>query len=376
MRILVVAESGTWVEDQIVGSLRDDGHAVHVFHHGSSVGEFYTLRRRAERASRNRNLVDRARCLASSSGLDLIFCYIYDDFLEVPTAKALRDIGPPLVNYNVDMTNQWYRQIKIAPYFTRMLCAQKANMRLLSRYNPNTLYFPMAARAATAAGDDAQVLPDAVTFVGAPTPYRHRVLGKLERSGVPVAVFGKGWTEGRMASPATGWAKFIHDTLWYAWPKFRGEGTEGLWRAIRRRLPHGSNGATQLNPAVLHGFVTSGTLNALYRGSAINLGVTRMVDQDTAGPAPTQVKLRDFEVPLAGGFYLSEHVAEYAEHFVIGSEVETWASEGELIEKARYYLAHPDTRQAVAAAGRRRAQRDHTWSARFADLFGDLDLKT
>ena len=346
-----------------------------MFRYGTSVGEFYSIRRRADRTSRNRDLVEAAHRLATSPGLDLIFCYVYDDFLEVPSARALRDIGVPLVNYNVDMTNQWYRQIEIAPHFTRLLCAQKANMHLLSRYNPNTRYFPMAARAALAGGDDVRVLSDAITFVGAPTPYRCRVLGHLEQLGVPIAVFGRGWVEGHMASPATGWPKFVHDALWYGWPKFRAEGTEGVWRAIRRRLPHRTNGTMRPDPAALHGFVMTPALSALYRGSAINLGVTRMIDHDSWRLAPTQVKLRDFKVPLAGGFYLTEHVPEYAEHFAIGTEVETWTSEQELVEKARFYLAHPESRQAVAAAGRRRARRDHTWSARFAELFRDLDLK-
>ena len=60
---------------------------------------------------------------------------------------ALRALDVPMLNYNVDMTNQWYRQIRTARYFTGMLCAQRVHMSDLARYGAPVYYFPMAARA-------------------------------------------------------------------------------------------------------------------------------------------------------------------------------------------------------------------------------------
>ena len=91
-------------------------------------------------------------------------------------------------------------------------------------------------------------------------------------------------------------------------------------------------------------------------------------------PGTTQVKLRDFEVPLAGGFYLVERVAEYEEFFRPGVEVETWETVDELIDKIRYYLDHDAERRQIAEAGRRRAVAEHTWDKRFAMLFRELGL--
>ena len=39
-----------------------------------------------------------------NGGLDLIFCYVYDDFLLPEYAKLLEQLDVPMVNYNVDMT--------------------------------------------------------------------------------------------------------------------------------------------------------------------------------------------------------------------------------------------------------------------------------
>src|SRR4051794_19155006 len=102
------------------------GHRVHRFAYGPAVGDFYGRARRTEQWKKNQELLDLAGKLSRQGSLDLIFCYVYDDFLTVDTAKAMARFGVPMVNFNVDMVNQWYRQIRTARFFTYILCAQKA----------------------------------------------------------------------------------------------------------------------------------------------------------------------------------------------------------------------------------------------------------
>ena len=145
LSILCVLERGTWADAHLAGSLRAMGHHVEVFHYGTGVGEFYGRARGVLRAEKNLALLAQARAMRSAGGLDLVFCYVYDDFLLPETARDLARLDAPLVNYNVDMVNQWYRQTRTAKFFTRMLCAQRDNMTNLARYNPRVLHFPMAA---------------------------------------------------------------------------------------------------------------------------------------------------------------------------------------------------------------------------------------
>ena len=105
---------------------------------------------------------------------------------------------------------------------------------------------------------------------------------------------------------------------------------------------------TPLPAQLCKGFVPEGMLNSLFARSPINLGFTRMSGDDPAIPGVTQVKLRDFEVPAAGGFYLVERTEEYDEFFRPGVEVETWGTLGELIDKIRYYLSHDAERRRIA----------------------------
>jgi len=101
-------------------------------------------------------------------------------------------------------------------------------------------------------------------------------------------------------------------------------------------------------------------LHRLLGQSKIVLNITRT---DFYG-AETGINLRIFEALAAGCFLLTDHCDELGELFRIGEEIETYRSSGELADKVRHYLAHPDERRAVATAGHAAFHARHTWQAR------------
>lgn len=78
---------------------------------------------------------------------------------------------------------------------------------------------------------------------------------------------------------------------------------------------------------------------------------------DVAGRETANMRL--FEATAAGALLLTERFDNISDYFTPGQELETFADAGELLEKAEYYLSHPDQRRAVAAAGRRRCREEH-----------------
>jgi spore maturation protein CgeB len=88
------------------------------------------------------------------------------------------------------------------------------------------------------------------------------------------------------------------------------------------------------------------------------------------------VNCRLFEATGCGGFVLTEYRAEVADFFEPGREVETFDSRADLVEKVKYYLAHPEQRKAIAEAGCRRAHRDHTYQIRLRRLLEIVSQQT
>jgi hypothetical protein len=76
------------------------------------------------------------------------------------------------------------------------------------------------------------------------------------------------------------------------------------------------------------------------------------------------LKLRDFDGPMSGSLYITTANPDLHDLFEVGKEMLTYASPRDCIRLIKLYLAREDDREAIAAAGRRRALRDHTWERR------------
>ena len=86
------------------------------------------------------------------------------------------------------------------------------------------------------------------------------------------------------------------------------------------------------------------------------------------------VRLRDFEAPMCRTCYLTGATDEIKEFYEIGAEIDTYADAKELVDKAKFYLTHPQKAEALREAGYSRALRDHTWKRRFEELFSKIGL--
>jgi len=74
-------------------------------------------------------------------------------------------------------------------------------------------------------------------------------------------------------------------------------------------------------------------------------------------------------VPGSGGFLLTEHAPHLEDYFEPGREVGVFGDTADLVEQVRYWLGHPEEREAVAEAGYRRALAEHTYDRRFGEIF-------
>jgi len=112
------------------------------------------------------------------------------------------------------------------------------------------------------------------------------------------------------------------------------------------------------------GGVTTEQMVDLMNRATITLGIG-----ETGDPEKLSLKGRDFEAPMCGAFYLAQDNPELAEHYRIGHEIDTWQNVPDLVDKCRYYLAHPQDAESIRHSGAYRARTCHTWRHRFERAF-------
>ncbi len=382
MQVLTVLCGGGWMSNNLSEGWRRLGCKVEEFFYGSHMGKAWDRRGLRENKQVNTRLLATARRLKAEGRLDLIFAVIYDDVLEENTAKELRKLEVPMVNFHVDLVGQWYRILRTGKYFDRVACAQEDHWSGLIRANIRPYLMPMAANPETSQSAVSTDLPEfeGLLYLGSPWLYRREVLVHLAQLGLPLRIYGHNWLEkgvGSAKPQPQPWRKTSHDIRHYLLPRVREEGRPDLETTVRNRWnihpPFKSTLASSLNGCVRGAYETT-EFTSLVRGAAINLGFTHFSGAPGTKFERRQVRLREFEIPLAGGFYMTQDCLQLRQLFNPGCTVETWNNLRELKEKTQYYLAHPAERLRIARQGQEHCIKNHTWAIRFAELLRELKL--
>jgi spore maturation protein CgeB len=376
MHILAVLPPDRWMEINLLDSLREHYcEELHVFHYPGGMGQLGSALWRTKRDELNNALLTTARRLRAIGRLDLIFCVVYDDFLLVETAEQLQQLGVPMVNYHVDMAFQWYRAIRTAPYFDVLAVAQLTNAEHLRPYCQDIHWMPMAANPTFYYRPVMQPMtPDhSVTFVGSFNPFRRALLQECVRHGIRPVVFGRGWQLENPSPYEFHWDvhKVIHDLRYYAGARWKAEGYRSVVEPLRRRFARRYS-FQELSDADLRGPCEDERLPDIFHKTQVNLGFSDTgwhSGTEVRGSKNLQCRLRDFEVPMAGGLYLVQEAPDHPQYYKIGEEIVTWSDPGDFVEKVRFYARHENAASKIRDAGQRRALQEHTWRHRFDQLF-------
>lgn len=226
-------------------------------------------------------------------------------------------LGTLIINIAMDDRHQyWGRKVNgawdgtfsLIPHLDLTLTAAPEAVDWYRKEGGAALFFPEASDP-----DIFHTMPELpkihdVSFVGSRYGIREKVVMALRAAGIQVTTYGSGWDSGRIAT---------------------------------KDVPH------------------------LFAQSKIVLGVSAI------GHCPDFVglKLRDFDAPMSGSCYLTQHNDDLHGLYDIGREIDTYHSVAECVERARHILTHDVGREAMATAGRARAARDHTWDVRLRTLW-------
>jgi spore maturation protein CgeB len=269
----------------------------------------------------NEDLLTTVTTRAADRPFDTVFTYLSGEQVAPETVAALRGLGVPIINLSLNDKEGFVGRIRDgAATGVRDICRHfdlcwTSTLDAVEKYcveGATPLYLPEGANPEVHRPYEVEKTLD-VSFVGQCYGNRPGIVAALRDAGIRVEAFGPGWPSGPLS-------------------------TEEMVRTYSR--------------------------------SRINLGFGGI-----AGHRETYcLKGRDFEVPMSGGLYLTEEYEELSLFYEVGKEIVTYRGIEDLLSKIRRLLANPGEAEAIRAAGRARALREHTWEMRFSKVLGILGI--
>lgn len=198
-----------------------------------------------------------------------------------------------------------------------------------------------------------------VSFVGQPYGRRQGMIETLERAGIRVHPFGKGWPAGKLSQD--GMIRVFNQSR------------------VNLNFAEASSPPQSRLEAVFRGRWVQATKNmpALWRvwdRCHHNVIEQKRRLAERIGRLPMQIKGRNFEVPGCGAYLLTEPADNLTDYYTPGEHIGLFDDTDTLIEQVRHALNHPDARERAARAAYEHTLAHHTWDHRFRALFSRIGM--
>jgi spore maturation protein CgeB len=308
----------------------------------------------------------------SHKPFDLFYSYFVDDDIEPAVIDQIRKAGVLTVNFSCNNTHQFYLTEKIASHFDYNLHSEKTAGVKFKAIGANAIWFQMAANPKFYRPIEVEKTMD-VMFIGAEYARRLYYIWNLLENRVNVHVYGPGWS-------ASGRTKAL-GTIKKELARIRNIAKAAVSLSaenrarLTARIAH-SDALKQMQTKYnnnLHLPMSDNEMVLKYNQSKIALGFLEVYLNHDYSKTPAQhLHLREFEAPMCGVLYCTNFSDELAEFYEPDREVVIFRSEYELVDKVKYYLAHPNEADKIRKAGYQRAIKCHTYHRRFEELFAKL----
>jgi len=308
--------------------------------------------------------------------VDLFFSYFYDACVLPEAIEEIRSMGITAVNWYCNGSYQLHLVRKISPKYDWCLVPEKSRIKDYVSMGARPIYCQEAANPHIYRPYPLPLDYD-VTFVGQAYGDRPHYIKELLDNGIDVHVWGPGWRKSADGVPEQKQGSIGHDLMDVARILATREGRKAAGDRVRRllgRAPEPGRRLEGIPDKAVGGVLSDEEMIRLFSRSRINLGFSTCGNTGITGEKIRQVRLRDFEIPMSGGFYIAEYFEELEEFYEFGKEIVCFVSPEDLAEKIRYFLRHEGERERIRKAGFQRCRRDHSWHKRFIDAFAVMGL--
>jgi len=243
------------------------------------------------------------------------------------TLEETARYGPNMGYFNDDMFNPRNQYRTFFEVIKRIDCILTTKSYNVSEFHaceaPRAVYVPNAYDpkihypAKLSSPEEQDYYRGDVAFIGTFRPERADFLARM-------AGFNE---EFKLNVWGGGWPKMNRPAYWCNWHR---------WRQLKACIRGQELWCVNMGKAIQANKVCLGLLNHANR------------DLHTS---------RSFEIPACGGFMLGERTGEHQQYFEEDKEAVYFSSFEELMDKARFYIAHDDQRRRIAEAGYQRCLR-------------------
>lgn len=264
---------------------------------------------------------------------DIVFFILQSNQVEQKTLKKLRDDGHFTVNWFGD--DQWRFEdfsIHFANNFNVCITTDKFSVdKYKAIGQSNIIRSQWASLESTIEYNEISYKYD-VSFIGGANPFRIWFVNELNKRGIKVHCFGDRWENGRVS--------YLEMENIFATSKINLNISNSTQYDIRYLLSNPRN-----------------ILNTL-----------------RSSKNKSQTKARIFEIPVQGGFELTEYVPSLEDYFDIGNEISCYRDIDEAELLIRYYLTHDEERENIKINGIRKSRKEHTFKNRIIEFMKEVEI--
>lgn len=310
------AHEGTSTYGFLVDSLLATGHRIVVLDAGPFERFYSDAWWDHERSLFQRELYDAVERERKRGRVDLFFSYFSDRQVDAQVIRAIASLDVVTLNFNWDDAVIPYSMASLAQAYDYFWTTFPQAVPLYRQLGATPILQPAGASPRVYRPLDIEQDID-VSFVGSNYGQRRSTLSRLQEVSHNVQAYGKGF------------------------------GT----------------------------FLSHDEMVSMFSRSRINLGMSLSVPNRLYSEQVRHVKGRDFEVPMSGGFYLTESAPGLEELYSVGTEIVCYDGTDDLLGKAAYFLKHEDERERIREAGFRRARAEHAMERRMETVFREIGLQ-
>jgi len=277
-----------------------------------------------------------------STKIDAFISYFASSYCDGSVIEYIKSKGIVTINWFCNASYQFKLVDKIAPYYDYCLVPERDLLNSYQLVKANPIYFQESANPKI-------YFPTKINQKYAVSFYGQRYADRFS-----TLRFVQNRIKEKITIAGSNWQPQVNKNI-----------LENSLRKLVKRLNFGS--------AQIVSNLKDDDLNSFINSSQINLGFSKVWNDFEKNPIK-QVRLRDFEIPMAGGFYLTEQNDELSSFFEPNKEIVFFDNQEDLLSKIKYYLKHDEKRKSIAHQAYLRSVNEHTSQVRWSNFFKSIGI--